>query len=233
MTRWIALSIRARRLPRQARGPAVGSRNPRRPARRGRSRCPSGRKRRRPGNWPCARVDDKDQGIAVKSPCAGLWPPATLFRRRSGSPGALARGRRQGARGGDPVLVPRDLPVRAAGGHRRSRRGRVVPVCACPTRLTTWRRARARPFPDQAPRAARVASFLGTLPTYVDPVVPPFLVSGRRGPRADSRSSTRRPPRSPERLEISATGATLRPARARRRPAPRPRAGQRASTTPR
>jgi len=52
----------------------------------------------------------------------------------------------------------------------------VVPV-RVPDRLTTWR-VLALAHSRTGAQGGTVASFLGTLPTYVDPVVPPFLVQG-------------------------------------------------------
>ncbi len=53
-----------------------------------------------------------------------------------------------------------------------------VPV-RVPDRLTTWR-ILALAHDRQGHQAGAVTSFLGTLPVYVDPVVPPFLVTGDR-----------------------------------------------------
>ena len=52
----------------------------------------------------------------------------------------------------------------------------VVPV-RVPDRLTTWR-VLALAHSCKGAQGGAVASFLGTLPVYVDPVVPPFLVEG-------------------------------------------------------
>ncbi|MFZ5439372.1 MAG: alpha-2-macroglobulin family protein [Myxococcota bacterium] len=51
-----------------------------------------------------------------------------------------------------------------------------VPV-KVPDRLTTWR-VLALAHSRQGSQAGAVASFLGTLPTYVEPVTPPFLFAG-------------------------------------------------------
>lgn len=51
-----------------------------------------------------------------------------------------------------------------------------VPV-KVPDRLTTWR-VLALAHSKQGSQAGSVASFLGTLPTYVEPVTPPFLYAG-------------------------------------------------------
>lgn len=51
-----------------------------------------------------------------------------------------------------------------------------VPV-KVPDRLTTWR-VLALAHSRQGAQAGSVASFLGTLPTYVEPVTPPFLYAG-------------------------------------------------------
>lgn len=51
-----------------------------------------------------------------------------------------------------------------------------VPV-KVPDRLTTWR-VLALAHSRQGSQAGSVTSFLGTLPTYVDPVTPPFLYAG-------------------------------------------------------
>lgn len=52
----------------------------------------------------------------------------------------------------------------------------VVPV-RVPDRLTTWR-VLALAHSRSGAQGGAVTSFLGTLPTYVDPVVPPFLIKG-------------------------------------------------------
>lgn len=54
----------------------------------------------------------------------------------------------------------------------------VVPV-RVPDRLTTWR-VLALAHSRSGAQGGAVTSFLGTLPTYVDPVVPAFLVKGDR-----------------------------------------------------
>ncbi|HWO17622.1 MAG TPA: alpha-2-macroglobulin family protein [Kofleriaceae bacterium] len=51
-----------------------------------------------------------------------------------------------------------------------------VPV-RVPDRLTTWR-VLALGHSRQGAQGGAVTSFLGTLPAYVDPVIPPFLVAG-------------------------------------------------------
>jgi hypothetical protein len=51
-----------------------------------------------------------------------------------------------------------------------------IPV-KVPDRLTTWR-VLALAHSRQGSQAGSVASFLGTLPTYVEPVTPPFLYAG-------------------------------------------------------
>ena len=51
-----------------------------------------------------------------------------------------------------------------------------IPV-KVPDRLTTWRLL-ALAHSRQGSQAGSVASFLGTLPTYVEPVTPPFLYAG-------------------------------------------------------
>lgn len=51
-----------------------------------------------------------------------------------------------------------------------------VPV-KVPDRLTTWR-VLALAHAREGSQAGAVASFLGTLPTYVEPVTPPFLAAG-------------------------------------------------------
>ena len=83
----------------------------------------------------------------------------------------------------------------------------VVPV-RVPDRLTTWR-VLALAHARSGAQGGAVASFLGTLPTYVDPVVPPFLIQGDEvripiqlvNTTAGDVASA---------LEIAATGATLR-----------------------
>ena len=83
----------------------------------------------------------------------------------------------------------------------------VVPV-RVPDRLTTWR-VLALAHARTGAQGGAVASFLGTLPTYVDPVVPPFLIQGDEvrvpiqivNTTAAEVAST---------LEVSVTGAVLR-----------------------
>jgi len=83
----------------------------------------------------------------------------------------------------------------------------VVPV-RVPDRLTTWR-VLALAHARTGAQGGAVASFLGTLPAYVDPVVPPFLIQGDEvrvpiqlvNTTARDLAST---------LEVSATGGTLR-----------------------
>ncbi|MBX7098373.1 MAG: hypothetical protein K1X89_11720 [Myxococcaceae bacterium] len=55
--------------------------------------------------------------------------------------------------------------------------GRATVPVKVPDRLTSWR-VLALAHSRQGAQAGAVTSFLGTLPTYVDPVVPPFLVAG-------------------------------------------------------
>ncbi|HZJ66590.1 MAG TPA: alpha-2-macroglobulin family protein, partial [Kofleriaceae bacterium] len=83
----------------------------------------------------------------------------------------------------------------------------VVPV-RVPDRLTTWR-VLALAHSRAGAQGGAVTSFLGTLPTYVDPVVPPFLVQGDEvrmpiqiiNTTASDVASA---------LEVSAQGATIR-----------------------
>lgn len=55
--------------------------------------------------------------------------------------------------------------------------GKAVVAVRVPDRLTTWR-VLALAHSRTGAQGGAVTSFLGTLPTYVDPVVPPFLVQG-------------------------------------------------------
>lgn len=55
--------------------------------------------------------------------------------------------------------------------------GRATVPVKVPDRLTSWR-VLALAHSRQGGQAGAVTSFLGTLPTYVDPVVPAFLVAG-------------------------------------------------------
>jgi hypothetical protein len=83
----------------------------------------------------------------------------------------------------------------------------VVPV-RVPDRLTTWR-VLALAHSRSGAQGGAVTSFLGTLPTYVDPVVPPFLIQGDEvrmpiqiiNTTASDVASA---------LEVSVQGATLR-----------------------
>lgn len=56
-------------------------------------------------------------------------------------------------------------------------RGHADVAVKVPDRLTTWR-VLALAHSRQGSQAGAVASFLGTLPAYVDPVTPPFLYAG-------------------------------------------------------
>ncbi len=81
-----------------------------------------------------------------------------------------------------------------------------VPV-RVPDRLTTWR-VLALAHSRTGAQAGAVTSFLGTLPTYVDPVVPPFLVQGDRIrlPIQMINTTTKDVATT---LEVGVTGATL------------------------
>lgn len=57
--------------------------------------------------------------------------------------------------------------------------GRATVPVKVPDRLTTWR-VLALAHSRQGGQAGAVTSFLGTLPTYVEPVVPPMLYAGDR-----------------------------------------------------
>jgi len=83
----------------------------------------------------------------------------------------------------------------------------VVPV-RVPDRLTTWR-VLALAHSRSGAQGGAVASFLGTLPTYVDPVVPPFLVQGDEV-RVPIQLVNTTAAEVAGRLEVAAVGATLR-----------------------
>ena len=55
--------------------------------------------------------------------------------------------------------------------------GRAKIEVKVPDRLTTWH-VLALAHSREGAQAGTTADFLGTLPTYVDPVVPPFLIAG-------------------------------------------------------
>jgi hypothetical protein len=99
----------------------------------------------------------------------------------------------------------------------------VVPV-RVPDRLTTWR-VLALAHSRTGAQGGAVASFLGTLPTYVDPVVPPFLIQGDEI-RVPIQVVNTTSAEITGALEVSAIGATLRPAG---RPAGGPAGGPAAS----
>ena len=82
----------------------------------------------------------------------------------------------------------------------------VVPV-RVPDRLTTWR-VLALAHSRAGGQAGAVTSFLGTLPTYVDPVVPAFLVQGDQVRLPIQLVNTTRAPVTGT-LEVSAEHATL------------------------
>jgi hypothetical protein len=94
----------------------------------------------------------------------------------------------------------------------------VVPV-RVPDRLTTWR-VLALAHSRSGAQGGAVTRFLGTLPTYVDPVVPPFLVQGDEV-RVPIQIVNTTPGDVASTLEVSVAGATLRGAAggARRIPA--------------
>jgi hypothetical protein len=87
------------------------------------------------------------------------------------------------------------------------RDGRAEVPVRVPDRLTTWR-VLALAHSRAGAQAGAVTSFVGTLPTYVDPVVPPVLAQGDavRLP-IQLVNTTHAPVRAA--LEVSATGATL------------------------
>jgi hypothetical protein len=85
----------------------------------------------------------------------------------------------------------------------------VVPV-RVPDRLTTWR-VLALAHSRTGAQGGAVASFLGTLPTYVDPVVPPFLIQGDEV-RVPIQVVNTTSAEVTGALVVAATGATLRPA---------------------
>jgi hypothetical protein len=91
----------------------------------------------------------------------------------------------------------------------------VVPV-RVPDRLTTWR-VLALAHSRTGAQGGAVASFLGTLPTYVDPVVPPFLIQGDEV-RVPIQVVNTTSAEVAGALEVSATGATLRRAAGGARP---------------
>ncbi|MBK7863822.1 MAG: hypothetical protein IPJ65_35490 [Archangiaceae bacterium] len=81
-----------------------------------------------------------------------------------------------------------------------------VPV-KVPDRLTTWH-VLALAHSRQGAQAGTTADFLGTLPTYVDPVVPPFLIAGDEV-RLPVQVVNTTPAAISTRLELSAIGGTL------------------------
>jgi alpha-2-macroglobulin family protein len=83
----------------------------------------------------------------------------------------------------------------------------VVPV-RVPDRLTTWR-VLALAHSRTGAQGGAVTSFLGTLPAYVDPVVPPFLVQGDEV-RVPIQLVNTTAGDVAGRLEVTAVGATLR-----------------------
>ncbi|HSS02370.1 MAG TPA: alpha-2-macroglobulin family protein [Kofleriaceae bacterium] len=83
----------------------------------------------------------------------------------------------------------------------------VVPV-RVPDRLTTWR-VLALAHSRSGAQGGAVTSFLGTLPTYVDPVVPPFLVQGDEV-RVPIQIVNTTSGDVASALEVSVAGATLR-----------------------
>jgi hypothetical protein len=151
------------------------------------------------GQLAMRAADDKDRDISLKSPAspapARTAPPAA---------GAAAKAPEGPTRSWfpetflfEPLVVTDD------------RGAAVVPV-RVPDRLTTWR-VLALAHARTGAQGGAVASFLGTLPTYVDPVVPHFLIQGDevRVPIQLVNTTTRDVA---GKLEISATGATLRAA---------------------
>jgi hypothetical protein len=80
-----------------------------------------------------------------------------------------------------------------------------------PDRLTTWR-VLALAHSRGGAQAGAVARFLGTLPTYVDPVVPPFLLVGDEVRLPVQVVNTTAAPVAAE-LRLAAEGAALTPAR--------------------
>ena len=154
-------------------------------------------------------ADDKDRDISSK--IAGVVAPASpapdsIVPRKvaPSAPGAAAKVPEGPTRSWfpetflfEPLVVTDD------------RGAAVVPV-RVPDRLTTWR-VLALAHSRTGAQGGAVASFLGTLPTYVDPVVPPFLIQGDEV-RVPIQVVNTTSAEVAGALEVSATGATLRPA---------------------
>jgi hypothetical protein len=92
--------------------------------------------------------------------------------------------------------------------------GRATVPVKVPDRLTTWR-VLALAHGRQGGQAGAVTSFLGTLPTYVEPVVPPMLYAGDRVVLpVQVVNTTEREVTSPLKLEstgtLSTAGASVR-----------------------
>lgn len=124
---------------------------------------------------PSARADLEGR-MAVAAPEADSAPAAVAFSQDKakappGGRGATAKTPEGPTRAWFPeTFLFEPLVVTGDDGAA------VVPV-RVPDRLTTWR-VLALAHSRTGAQGGAVTSFLGTLPTYVDPVVPPFLVKG-------------------------------------------------------
>jgi hypothetical protein len=105
-------------------------------------------------------------GLAVAAPQAqkGLELPVSATRAKAKTPEGPTRAWFPETFLFEPLVVTDDSGAA------------VVPV-RVPDRLTTWR-VLALAHSRGGAQGGAVTSFLGTLPAYVDPVVPPFLVQG-------------------------------------------------------
>lgn len=150
-------------------------------------------------------------------------------QEKAGSKPARARAETDEVVARAPTSPAADAPAAAGGGARTpegptrawfpetflfeplvvtdSAGAAVVPV-RVPDRLTTWR-VLALAHARTGAQGGAVTSFLGTLPIYVDPVVPPFLIQGDEV-RVPIQLVNTTGAAVASALEVSATGATLR-----------------------
>jgi alpha-2-macroglobulin family protein len=161
----------------------------------------------RPEPQAALAADDKD-AVLSRGLVAGSRAPARTAPAAPPAGGAAAKVPEGPTRSWFPETFLFE-PLVVTDDHGAA----VVPV-RVPDRLTTWR-VLALAHSRTGAQGGAVTSFLGTLPTYVDPVVPPFLIQGDEV-RVPIQVVNTTSAEIAGALEVSATGATLRRAPAGR-----------------
>jgi hypothetical protein len=153
---------------------------------------------------PAARAEDMKAEVAPASP----QQPAV--RKPRSSPAEEASDDDHGGGAESRAWFPETFlfePLVVTDAEGRAR----VSV-RVPDRLTTWR-VLALAHSREGAQGGAVARFLGTLPAYVEPVVPPFLMTGDEVRLPIQVVNTTDAPLDAE-LRLSAEGATVAPTRA-------------------